>query len=104
MVGRGAHMGKEMEASKGKVKWVLSFGCSSHMTNNATAFCALTPTSGKYIRSYGSRVEVKGVGVVVLDLGGSQITLTEVLFVPVSPILIGLISTGRVPERGAKLW
>lgn len=97
LCGGGAEKGVEME-------WVLDSGAKAHMASDPRAFVSLRSCSGKKVGTFGGPVEVKGVGEVVLVLpGGDKVTLKNVLYLPDSPVPIGLISVGLAMAQGAKL-
>lgn len=62
--------------------WILDSGASSHMCSNKKLFSSLKKHSQKVFMASGDNVETSGIGHVTLKSEYTEITLTNVLYVP----------------------
>lgn len=81
--------------------WILDSGASSHMCSDKKLFSSLKKYNQKVFIASGENVEASGIGEVNLKSFGTNITLSNVLFVPV--LNSNFLSVSKIIKNGCRV-
>ena len=86
-------------STSNKFDWFIDSGASSHMTSNSDLLRNfIKKQTGEIVTANGVSVAVEGVGEVCLKIGGREINVKNVLYVP--KINVNLLSVSKMVEKG----
>ena len=79
-------------------QWALDSGATAHITPQRGAFISYEPYASTVSTAAGAELKVEGKGTVQISYRGKDITISNVLYVPL--LAVNLISINQLSKRG----